>query len=1257
MRITASHIVNWANTHAKEAQTDLPRWVRRLCFEPGATRQLSFPAGDSTYVPGWDGVLFSDLGNAWVPAGASCWEVGCDQDVPGKANRDYRKRTATTSKEDRSNCTYVFVTPRRWTKKSEWIEEQTRQGEWADVRVYDADDLEQWLEQSPAVALQFAEALGLSGGGVVSLSRYWDTWARQCSPAITPEALFQDRASMFDALGEKLQASITPTQPLVIRADSVEEAVAFTVAVVMASGDLQHHALVVTEPHGWRYVEANPQLRVAIAARTETASNLVLREDLRVIIPHATGDLAGRPNGNELILERPNIYEFEKALIATGMEESDAKRYALSTGRSWTVFRRQRATNPAIQCPVWLEAPQAASLPLLCLLGAWHSDKAADRQAVEELSGRSYEMVEQDLRQLVRLDDAPLLKIGAVWKAKSPLELLSQCADRITSNQLDRFFALAQKMLSAPDPQLELPDNERWMAQLHGKVHPYSDLLFESICDSLIKLAVRAPDQVDLQALDIEERVAGLVGELLDGADGGRWLSLSSYLPNLAEAAPDRFLRAIQNSLRMADAPITRLFTETSDSILGGRCWHAGLLWALETLGWAPRRLAPVALILAQLSHVPMKGNWGNKPSRSLLNFFRSWFPQTAASLPERIKVLSLLIERDPEAAFRLLVGIAGRGHQTADHIHRPKWREDDAGAGRGVTHAEMYEMLDFVHEKLLQLSDGNAPRIVSLLQKTGFRDREDLPRLLELIEPFIQATDRDVDREIIRSALRAIINWHRNYDEASATELNEWLQPVETCYERLAPLNLVMRDHWLFDSHWLELPTEDEKKDLHDKAKIVSELRASSLSAIYQAERITGIECLIEVCTEPSIVGATLAGVPWGEGYWMEWIQEKLESFDNGTHMSACIAGFLRTAASPAPDALLKKVVELGIQRGWPSGRLASFLTLAIPNRETWQLVESCDHEVNTEYWDRVQPYHQTNDEDLDFVLEQLLKAKRPMSALYCCQFKLQETAPGKIFLALQQLLNCREIDGPKIQFWHLEKMLERLESSGEFERLALAQLEFGLFPFLQHGRGDNASALYEAITSEPQLFKELICAIYKPEHGERQEVTDASRATAGRAWDVLHHCKRLPGTQSDGGIDADKFIHFIQETRELCSDADRPTMCDQTLGQILSHSPADEDGTWPFTPAREILESPELENMRTGFITGTINKRGVTSRSPWDGGDQERDLAAYYRNQAERVQHSHPNVAAMLDQLAQGYERHGKREDVEANLRKEGF
>lgn len=239
MRITASHIVDLANIHAKEAQNDLPRLVRRLCFDPETTRQLSFPSGDSTYTPGWDGILYSEQGNTWIPVGASRWEIGCDKEPTPKANKEYRKRTKNTGEEARSACTFVFVTPQRWAKKSGWITEQRHKGEWKDVRAYDADDLEQWLEQSPAVALQFAEELGLVGPGVESLSRHWDSWSGQCDPAITPDAFFMDHAWVRDALTEKIHSAFSqPSLPhlLTIRADSVEEAAAFAVAVVAASG-------------------------------------------------------------------------------------------------------------------------------------------------------------------------------------------------------------------------------------------------------------------------------------------------------------------------------------------------------------------------------------------------------------------------------------------------------------------------------------------------------------------------------------------------------------------------------------------------------------------------------------------------------------------------------------------------------------------------------------------------------------------------------------------------------------------------------------------------------------------------------------------------------------------------------------------------------------------------------------------------------------------------------------------------------------
>jgi hypothetical protein len=817
MRMTASHIIDWVNTHAKEAQANLPRLVRRLCFDPEACRQLSFPAGDSTYVPGWDGVLFSDKGSPWIPLGSSRWEMGCDQDVASKATGDFLKRLGQTSEEERLASTFVFVTPRRWLKKSEWAEEQREKGLWGDVRAYDADDLEQWLEQTPAVALEFAEELGLAGPGVMSLARYWETWSRQCDPSIPSNAFFMDRAEVWKNLKGKLQSAVsgaTTDQPLAIRADSVEEAAAFAAAVVLDTGHLRDQALMVSEPQGWRYVEANPQLKIAIAARTEAALQPVTRDGLLVVVPYATGDQAPRSRGEEVILERPNIYEFEKALAAIGMEESDAKRYALSTGRSWTVLRRQRATNPAIRIPGWLDRSESSCLALLCLLGTWSGAKDADCQVVARLAARSYEEVERDLRHLAKLDDAPLLCIGEVWKAKSPLELLNLFGDHITRDQLDRFFEIAREMLGAPDPQLELPDGERWAAQVHGKVLPFSGLMFESICDALIKLAVWGVEQPGLAALGIEERVTVLVRDLLDGADGTRWLSLASHLPSLAEAAPDAFLRAVEKSLRQPDAPVTRLITETSDSGMFGRCWHAGLLWALETLAWAPQRLARVSFILASLSHVPMKGNWGNKPEGSLFGLFRSWLPQTAASLDDRIAVLDSLIQRDEAVGFAVVEGLLANRPQIATPAARPKWREDDAGAGREVTPVEVHAMLAAAKERALRLSAGEPERIVALLENSVLSHRPNIAEVLALTEPFQEPTANDEDREVLRSALRRIIHWHRNYSDELAAEREVWLAGVDDIYRKLAPADLVVRYRWLFDSYWVELPIRERDDD-----------------------------------------------------------------------------------------------------------------------------------------------------------------------------------------------------------------------------------------------------------------------------------------------------------------------------------------------------------------------------------------------------------------------------------------------------------
>lgn len=1260
MRVTATQIVDWAAT--KEAQANLPRLVRRLCFDVSTTRQIAFPAGDSTYSPGWDGVLYSEHGNAWVPMGASRWEVGCDKAVTSKANGDYQKRTKQTTEAERLTTTFVFVTPRRWSTKSTWLKKHRLKAEWANIFAFDADDLDQWLEQTPAVALQFSEELGLSGWGIESPERYWQLWSQQCSPAITPEAFFIDRTHTRERLIEKINECLhkNTQYTLAVSADSLEEATAFVVAALNGCPELVCKALVVTTPEGWRFVEVNHQVRIAIAARTEIAASPTLRDGLLVIVPHAVGDIAGKPQSDELVLERAKIYDFEKALVSIGMEESDANRYALTTGRSWSVLRRQRATNPAIRRPAWLEVPHASSLTTLCLLGAWSENKEADRVVVSQLAGKPYEEIERDLHELSQLDDSPVLKIGVVWKAKSPLELLDLFGGRITRDQLDRFFHIAQEILAAPDPQLELPDKERYAAQIHGKFRPYSDLIIESLCDALVKLAVRGADQAALQTLQVEERVGFLVRDLLDAADGERWLSLSSYLPALAEAAPEAFLSAIEKSIARPDAPVTRLLTETAESgSFGGRCWHAGLLWALETMAWAPKRLARVAIVLAHLCHIQIKGNWSNSPKNSLLDLFRSWLPQTAADVQQRITILDHLISRYPEVAFNILEELVQSGQQFATPAARPKWRDDDAGAGRSVTEAEYWQMHQAARERLIQCSVGNAQNIAKLFEHTNVRDGDELVKVLALAEPFTLPSATEEDREAIRSSLRKKIHWHRNYDKTQGVLMEELLSPVESLYERLAPVDLVIRHRWLFMNGWVDLPTRVRDEDVGIGGGLQEAARNFALNEIFQALGMEGVERLIQESGNAYMVGAALATIECGKDKWAEWIIEKGNEFVHGEPVSLCIAGLLCLLQEPASIVLIREVLVQADTQMWNADKRARFLVLARTERTSWDMAAACGAETEKAYWSLTNPgFLRGEDANMDFVLRKLLEAKRPRTALLCSQYDLKQTDAKLLFEMLQRFMHGEEPQGTLLQSWHFEKMLDRLEKSGEIEKSELIKLEFGLFPLLRYGQEESAVLLYDSIMTDPALFAELISITYKPAHSERDDlVTDAAEQAASTAWSILHKCSRQPGTRVDGTIDHDAFNQFIMDVRELCRKADRLDVCDSALGQILAHAPSDDDGLWPFAPAREVLESVDMKVMRNGFHIGTHNKRGVTSRSPWDGGVQERDLADHYRKHAEKLHLSQPNVASLLEEIARDYERDGKRQDTEANLRKEGY
>lgn len=1214
-------------------------------------------------LPGFDGELHSELGNSWVPAGHSCWELSCRADVTTKANEDYAKRSVGSSPDLRATRTYVALTARRWTGKARWRDERIAEGTWMDVRAYDADDLEQWLEQAPAVRLAFGEELGLSGAGVESLGTYLEKWGAQCSPRITPAALLTGRADQAAKLVERVGRirGGAATEPLAIKADSVEEAAAFAAAAMLEQADLSNVAIVVTSVEGWRFVETNDAIGVAVAATPAIAEAPSVRDRLALVVPYASGDMArqfkgiaGKLNDAELLLERALPSEFEKALQIIGLDENETRRLSTLCGRSWSVFRRQHAVNPSIRRPAWLDHPAADALATVCLVGGWSTGKDADTDIVARIGGRDYAQLEADLLALERLDDSPLLHIGTVWKAKSALELLAIFGERITSAQLQRYFAELEAVLAAPDPQLELADEERYAAAIHGKVRPISRLLLDSLCDTLIKLAVRGMDVPALAVNDIQGRVDQLVRTLLRGGDRIRWLSLASQLPALAEASPHEFLTAVEVGIAQPDGGAHAVFSETSGSGLSSPCWHAGMLWALETLAWAPNRLRRVSLILAKLCAVEIQGNWGNTPKSSLLSLYRSWFPQTAATVEQRISTIDHLIEQTPDAAFALLDSLTGPGSDVATHIARPRWRDDDAGAGYGATGLERHTMDIAAIDRQIDMSRGHTSRIAQLIPKYEILDGPRQRRVIELLSDC--AGLDDTDKESLRTALRHKLHWHRNYDERGEEALSALLDPLEAVYAALEPADRIVRNAWLFKSGWVELPvrTRGEALDVGERQGAIA--ARAALKDIYDADGWPGILELAEVHGDAWTIGCHLphVGMP-GDGLY-RWIVEQAGDLRRGEVGTTLAAAILCCTPPDQREGALDAIFAAASVYDRSSDWLARLLVLCPHDPTIWRRAEEIEQAEH--YWSNCTSNLWLDDPaDMTRALSKLVEHGRPVSALNACHIKFSPYDPELVMAMIEGVLKGHELDqGQMPQSYVFQHAIDFIEEARTIDELRLVQLEFALIRAFGFQGEHHAKTLYRVLMAQPEIFVELLCLVYKPRNGPPREVDEAQKSAAENAWHILHACRRQPGTGPDGTIDADQATSFVNEARRLAMEHDRLAVCDVTLGEILAHAPDGADGIWPGESARSLLEGFASEEMLRGFYTGAINKRGMSSRGAYEGGDQERELAGYFRNHALAVEPTHPQLAVTLHELAKSYDRHGIFEDLDAQLRIEG-
>jgi transcriptional regulator with XRE-family HTH domain len=118
--VDATDLAQWAERRA--GQGSMPELLTRLIrAATGAAAQINFPSDESVQFPGWDGTCEIPSVTVQIPSGSSAWEIGTQRTkIAEKADDDYAKRTTEPLGLIPREATFVFVTPRRWTKKRQW---------------------------------------------------------------------------------------------------------------------------------------------------------------------------------------------------------------------------------------------------------------------------------------------------------------------------------------------------------------------------------------------------------------------------------------------------------------------------------------------------------------------------------------------------------------------------------------------------------------------------------------------------------------------------------------------------------------------------------------------------------------------------------------------------------------------------------------------------------------------------------------------------------------------------------------------------------------------------------------------------------------------------------------------------------------------------------------------------------------------------------------------------------------------------------
>lgn len=502
---------------------------------------------------------------------------------------------------------------------------------------------------------------------------------------------------------------------------------------------------------------------------------------------------------------------------------------------------------------------------------------------------------------------------------------------------------------------------------------------------------------------------------------------------------------------------------------------------------------------------------------------------------------------------------------------------------------------------------------------------------------------------EVIVECLRKNINRHLRCKNAVWAMNSEELSCFQKLLDKIESDDLIIRNKHYFSDYFVKDDFDDidfakQRKEsrIYRKGILENVIAIKGWDGIWELARCVGnIEGLIEAIVE-------LTGDRIRNDIYERYCAKELEV--------KFVRQYFRTLFYEYGESTyLQYISEL---KAISEEQISIVLYAPEITHEITTLVDTLPGYIQREYWSNVGLWGLTVDHSL-YAIERLRNVGRYADILRLVHDKdIKLQIHSSVWLdILFEIFDNAQIDVLYKEYYYIAEVLKCIAIPTEISvKLKLMLLELVLFDNLRHYMKMSDFHLLQIVNTEPEMMMELIQLAYLEDEGYREEIvlTELEQknkiALAQLAWNFFYNYHSVPGMKSDGTIDGIYLKNYLEKLQQCSEICHRTHVMPLVIGRILGNMPETND--YPSDLMCELVEFFNSDDIDNEICCCLSNRRGMSSRSPFDGGDIERSHVETFKIYRDRALTRSPRLTKIFESEIKSYEHMATVEDERGKL-----